>query len=228
MLVGCMSRSQPAEETAAEHAQPQLERLDPNAVRPVWRVGDSWLVRYQYLRGYWIGATLTELEDRLETLDWMYTVDSIDGDLVHISAKPLEDWGPLPWSFVFETSGRMVSAATIAEKPYRPGDEPLVDLRFLRYAFFVKEWPRFPLEEPYGREGDRLSQSVVSTRPGGRLTVSIVRQGPDNDLDVTTKRVMVQEWESGRPWWSSVVIRSESRDGTEKTDIEGTVISWTP
>lgn len=185
------------------------------------------MVRYQFLRRYWVGVHLTELEERPESLDWTYTVDRIDGDLVHVSAEHFADSGPLPWSFVFETSGRLVSAEVAGAVHHEPADEPFVDLRSLRYEYFVKEWPRFPLEEPYGEEGDDLRQSVIEEGPGGRLSVEVVRRGEDTSGEKKKKRVMVQQWEPGRPWWTSVVIRSEWHSGMEKTELEGEVIAWT-
>jgi hypothetical protein len=128
---------------------------------------------------------------------------------------------------LFAASGTLVKLDTPDAGGGVFPDRPFVPPEFDPASRLTSAWPKFPLapgtEEVF--EDGHLIQRVSANGPV--LEVTLVRRGEDHGIPV--ERTVTQTWEPGRPWWSSVTVRSCTTykgETFEVLELEGRVTSW--
>lgn len=226
--IACGVKPAPQEtQTQEKSAEPQPGPSEPDepTLIPSWVRGTCWEIRYRYLVPN--PAKLRDPPPRHEETDWRYCVKDDAGGRVRVTAVELDEY-PRSWRMVFATTGELLElrppdgrAPSMRPGPFVPSSPGLA-------WHLTPAWPAFPLrlgQQTF--EQDALSQRIATD--AAVWTITLDREGDEARME--RARTIVQHWEPGRPWWSSVTIneRSTYRGQTHDTrTLEGRVTTWSP
>lgn len=211
----------PAQAAATPDPHPEAPRPSQRPPRsglvPVWRVGDRWVVLFHAPERWDVIFANPVPMPEFYARD--YLVSAIGEDGVHVVVVDRADAEMDHFELLFDLSGRLLGRLNVAES--YDGDEMDIEAPSVWHR-----WPRFPLEEPFGADGDAVTQRAVKTDAGSlEVTLKSTHERGGNPETVT----VVTVWEPGRPWWSSLVVRREvGSDGRKRTglDSEAYVVEW--
>lgn len=228
LITACAAHPPPQDATMHDEdaKQAPVEPLptEPGSF-PRWRKGDTWVVHYRVAVPN--PAKSASPAPRFEEHDWRYTVDEITArGQAHVSALALDEDADV-WRMVFGEHGELLELHAPRGDAAAPSGGPLVPLSAGVAWNLTPAWPEFPVRPgELTFEGGGLMQQVATD--GAAMTVTLVRR--ENDAGVEVERTVVQRWEPGRPWWSTVRIdeRATWKGQTQETlELEGWVTGWT-
>jgi hypothetical protein len=238
------SGAQPLQPRSPEPEPPRISepRRPTGGLVPRWREGDRWLVR-SYQPGAWDSSSANE-PDGGSISEWLFTVSFVDDGRVVIDIDTALGASLGPVVLDLDWDGRLLFVDENDAGGYAV-ESPHVLLGTRHGAIPPLDWPRFPLEEPFGEDGD--SRTVESESGSTEVTITQrAAKTDDGNLEVTVTHTevigtpgkfggsievtsMVTLWEPGRQWWSSLTVRREYTNqlGTFRgLDLEAHVVIW--
>lgn len=257
VLVGSVACSVESSESPALHAGTDEMMTTPSpplpaGFTPAWREGDEWLVRYRIGRPAPAPPHRPRVVDPpfvVTQADWEYRVVSVGVDgRARITATHHTQSRDIREHYLFDRHGQLIefdareSFGFIESEagPYFPLDREAD-------SDIAREWPKFPLVEGEHELGWGLVQRVLVRRDHS-VEVTMINEGrfgPElqeeevgfmPELSQFGRRTMRQVWESGHPWWSSLVIRLEwfvrprgkGYKSRNEIEVDARMLSWRP